>query len=1817
MLFRPTNTVRNFLRQSAQPAWKYGDKSPTFDLSLPRKTFDFATMGPKETYSLLTSSVVPRPIALVSSVSADGTRNLAPFSYFSIVQYLIVGHSPPLINISFSLSQKRPKNTRDNILDTRQFTVNIISEAFAAAANATSVEAPPPVDEWILAGLTPLSSKFVKPACVAESAVSLECEVGIFYSFPPRFHLVDHPAKLYFYKDLAHPDSEVTTSALMLGLVKYAHVHPSVLDPQGQSVMPDKLKAIARMGGNTYASITEGFELERPSWRTARPIYEQKKVEGGPPAMEPSEQREVRSLAVAKLKRAASLPRMKDGRRPPMHPEAMSEGERANTDDEHKDEVDTPSPEPPPPATVEEDVTITRPKRRSRSRTRSRGSKDLKAKARAALSPAPSPIIPSDSSQDEAPTTLTTLLMRSPTPTMPGTRPQTPNNPLPSLEDLQRGLFRSNSVGSSSASRIMAMHKLTGGQEAYDPTPPPATPPLPQKLGRNNTVSGGERTAVREFMLSQLKGRIAPKESEGEPPSGEEIPVPASSPSPTPRRRRRRSRRGSASANNAAPMSDSEPLSTSPNTPIVPHTPLPISTDLPIQTILSLSRAASPRQEPTPPPPVVPPGIPYPSSARASPAESERPRRRSVVVEDEEEERPAPVPLNNYHDFHNKDSSRRPTPDYPPRSSPFNIPLQEKQAREDDDEEEFLYPAESYNVDREISWVASPVPEIRMPIDDDDDRDEDQLVEEDEDEYDHRPPSSNEAYDDTSPRNSSSFQGKGVVIESETSPELVPAQVPPSPSSVTALSHGPSMVRTASDDSTSPQTYPARLSAASRSPLNIEFEWETDKRNWDSGSTSTWDKIKATIRSGSASGRRSRTNSIATRDRHNTDSSVSRESGASLTKGESISIVPPQSPSASGSVISLSPAVSPFPMATSVDMTKYQNAKLFPFPGMKKLEEQRNRAKGVLNPSASTPDISTLYSGYETDPAQTSATSYTPSQTPDLSRERKLSHQASDTRLLDRYASPPGSATPSSPANIEYFTIPPVSPTSSSGSKLPMTLPGVKQWLNSRKKSSQTASSSATPTSEIGRLSPASKKPSLSDLIMRKDSSLGLGKDWEDVDVTPSEGPTVRGMAVSPPPRIPPDVDNRLPLSKIMSFSEEQHSEPPSALPSPPDPLSPTPDLSSSLSDYPAPSTSESSSTTSSHYSVNNLNGSGPQGSFVLERLEENLARGSRSPMWASVIDEPPRKLVLSSEALQVVNANTVKDRNLFLFSDILVIAKPIVMDQDNIIESYNPHMTGRKYTERRYLVKNVVLMSQLRFNADRNDVPPKTTNYFVAPRTPLIRTFVHQFSKDPDHAITTLLSKSATPDDPLILGQVLFKTLDLDKARLGDYLSRRTSKVVLKAYVDSFRFVGVRVDRALRAFLLSVNIPARTPYNANPLDYLLDSFASRWYEANAKIVAFDKDLAIRLVRALVQLNDFLHGGIAQEPGPTGPSKRGISGRDFGNAFRQYDPRHLVPDELLDDIFSSIREERLSQARAPTVSGDAQIMLKRPLPPRLTYRVQSEPIVLRISQPDPNFTIQLFGQDLEFDPPVLTFARSSEASFRVTGQSLGAKTMIMCRSGPNAVRYSGLPLSSSLVIERAFMRNTFEIAFLNHNGVKRRYMFSMNDPVIRHEWVGALKRHIDSASSSISSASASHGTSRFHRATEIIAFKTLQQKLMGSQTTTGASPAAIRSALQRLNSNPSSPRPLNGGTFRFPDMEHPVNKPAYHVRSKSRSRLYHQQGPGQNEAELDEQEEPEPPSRHDGPVWSWEELQLQCRQNSSIPAVLAFLQVGHPEPGRI
>ncbi|KAJ6572147.1 hypothetical protein B0H19DRAFT_1132720 [Mycena capillaripes] len=198
-----------------------------------------ATEDPKGIYALCISGIVPRPVAFVSTVAEDGVENLAPFSWFNQVSA-----NPCVISVSCT-SSPRQKDTANNIIATKGFTVNIISEPWIAQANSCSIDAPPGVSEWALSGLTQEPSVSVKPPRVKESAFALECE-------------------LLQNVEIKNAAGAVAAN-LIIGTVKYIHVRNAVLNEKGV-VDPAKLKPIARMGDITYIKVKDGFRIPRPSW---------------------------------------------------------------------------------------------------------------------------------------------------------------------------------------------------------------------------------------------------------------------------------------------------------------------------------------------------------------------------------------------------------------------------------------------------------------------------------------------------------------------------------------------------------------------------------------------------------------------------------------------------------------------------------------------------------------------------------------------------------------------------------------------------------------------------------------------------------------------------------------------------------------------------------------------------------------------------------------------------------------------------------------------------------------------------------------------------------------------------------------------------------------------------------------------------------------------------------------------------------------------------------------------------------------------------------------------------------------------------------------------------------------------------------------------------------------------------------------------------------------------------------------------------------------------------------------------------------------
>jgi len=186
-------------------------------------------------YQILTGAVIPRPIGFISSVSTEGVVNLAPFSFFNA----ICGE-PPMVMFC-PMNRRPPKDTLLNVTATREFVANIVSREIAEAMNLTAADYAFEINEFDVSGLTPMPSQIVKPPYVKESPVSMECKA---------VHIIELSDKPW-------------GGTIIIGEVVLFHVRDSIID-KDLFIDPDKLDPIARMGGPSYSTIKDRFDMIRP-----------------------------------------------------------------------------------------------------------------------------------------------------------------------------------------------------------------------------------------------------------------------------------------------------------------------------------------------------------------------------------------------------------------------------------------------------------------------------------------------------------------------------------------------------------------------------------------------------------------------------------------------------------------------------------------------------------------------------------------------------------------------------------------------------------------------------------------------------------------------------------------------------------------------------------------------------------------------------------------------------------------------------------------------------------------------------------------------------------------------------------------------------------------------------------------------------------------------------------------------------------------------------------------------------------------------------------------------------------------------------------------------------------------------------------------------------------------------------------------------------------------------------------------------------------------------------------------------------------------
>lgn len=234
--------------QTLSPNWKPGDGSNDNGQCLQKKhiAIDPHAEGRPSVYNykLLISAIVPRPIGFISTRSADGSStNIAPFSY-----YQVINHDPPLFIVGIAGGLTQAKDSLRNLLDTKECTINIVSEHYIEAANATSINAPYGVSEWVISGLTPADCNRVKASRVKEAIFSVEGILVETKEFDSR----------------AVPGKKSSVLAIIEGVQFWAR--EDAINEEKNLIDLEVLRPVSRFGGISYGRTTNVFEIPRPDF---------------------------------------------------------------------------------------------------------------------------------------------------------------------------------------------------------------------------------------------------------------------------------------------------------------------------------------------------------------------------------------------------------------------------------------------------------------------------------------------------------------------------------------------------------------------------------------------------------------------------------------------------------------------------------------------------------------------------------------------------------------------------------------------------------------------------------------------------------------------------------------------------------------------------------------------------------------------------------------------------------------------------------------------------------------------------------------------------------------------------------------------------------------------------------------------------------------------------------------------------------------------------------------------------------------------------------------------------------------------------------------------------------------------------------------------------------------------------------------------------------------------------------------------------------------------------------------------------------------
>ncbi|KAK9768063.1 hypothetical protein K7432_001600 [Basidiobolus ranarum] len=419
------------------------------------------------------------------------------------------------------------------------------------------------------------------------------------------------------------------------------------------------------------------------------------------------------------------------------------------------------------------------------------------------------------------------------------------------------------------------------------------------------------------------------------------------------------------------------------------------------------------------------------------------------------------------------------------------------------------------------------------------------------------------------------------------------------------------------------------------------------------------------------------------------------------------------------------------------------------------------------------------------------------------------------------------------------------------------------------------------------------------------------------------------------------------------------------------------------------------------------------------------------------------RDVVYQGLALQIINSNAVKNRYLILMDDLLVIAKPISREGS---QSYTLNS--------RFMVKHIIDLSSISFSVSRekerngrkgieDGKAVSSSRNQTGELHPLIASTVRRFNINPYEGIMYMIDKGALRADPLSISTFLHKTPELSRKQIGKFLGMQSNHAILNSFLDRCKFSGLRIDDALRVFLASFRLPGE----GNIIDYLVGAFARRWHRANAHYVSFDVEISIKLAFFMMALNADLHNRKC-------PTKIKMELADFVERFRAMDTTSAISENLLVEIYHSIRQDKLETAMDDREYQAITIETRFPSDYHLVIDDSSALLTVTIPVADRDLRIKPVGDGLVCDVPVLDFTYTNTHTFTVKSTSLGRKSLQFIKLGARSRKYTSIS-AWSLVVEPPFMQHTFQVGFPGETSAhpRKKFMFGVESATERTTWL--------------------------------------------------------------------------------------------------------------------------------------------------------------------